>query len=222
MKIKYHLMHLSNVFSVNKRKNAHTISKEEYQELRVYATRQNVKLSGFKHFVGDISLIKELVDDIMEIAKDFPLITQGRKTVEIVLDDSSKEDDFATTVDHVIYINSNLFSDLAYLDSEYTLAVEQGKFVKGTNYRSVIRHELGHVVSYKYRINSMDIAKKILDTQSKTKVLDYVRKNLSFYSAECSDGSEIISESFSAYYGNTNNEFADKFIKECLKKGAML
>ena len=214
------LTRMAYLISTNKR-NAYTISKEEYVELRDYATQYNIKLSGFKRFVGDIYLIKELIDDIVTIANDFPQITYGRKTVEITLDYSSRDDDFATTVNHVIYINGNLFSDIEYLKTEYNLAVEQEKFVKDTDYRSIIRHELGHVVSYKYGINSMEITKRILKTNSKTKVLDYVRKNLSFYSAECSDGSEIISECFSAYYSDVNTLFAQQFLKECLKKGVM-
>lgn len=193
------------------------ISKEEYLELRNYANERRIRLSGFKKFSGDISIIKELIDDIIIIAKDFPLILEGRKRLELNLDIWCSDDVFATTENHLVYINANLFSDVSYLEAEYSLAVEQGKFVFDTDYHSIIRHELGHVVANLYKIESLEIAKEVLRTDSNVTVLQYVKKNLSLYSAEYEDGREIISECFSAYYGKTHNSFASEFVKKCLK-----
>lgn len=48
------------------------ISHEQYDELRQYAKDHSIRLSGFRSFVGEISVIKTIIDDINEIATDFP------------------------------------------------------------------------------------------------------------------------------------------------------
>lgn len=206
---------LSKIAERNKYKTC--ISKEEYIDLRNYADKKNVRIAGFKRFSGDISAIKDLIDDIVIISKDFPFILEGRKSVELNLDFWCGEDVFATTENHLVYINANLFSDIDYLKSEYLLSVLQGKFVADTDYHAIIRHELGHVVANIYNIKPLDIAKEVLRTDSNAMVLKYVKENLSLYSAEYEDGREIISECFSAYYSQTNNSFANEFVKRCIE-----
>lgn len=84
--------------------------------------------------------------------------------------------------------------------------MEQNRFVKGTDYRSIIRHELGHVVGKLYFISPIKTAQKVLDMIPK-EVIKYVKNNLSTYSAEQEKGLEIISEAFSAIYSDVNKWF---------------
>lgn len=42
-----------------------------------YAKDKDIRLSGFKQFDGDIQIIFDLVDDVDEIATDFPLIRES-------------------------------------------------------------------------------------------------------------------------------------------------
>lgn len=202
-----------------KMKNNTYISKEEYQDLVLYASERNIKIARFKKFTGDISVIKEVIDDIVVIANDFPKILEGKKKIELNLDYYCEEDVFATTEHHLVYLNASLFSDIEYLKSEYDLAMEQGKFVALTDYRSIIRHELGHVVANIYNINPLNIAREVLKSQSYVEVIKYVKENLSLYSAEYEDGREIIAESFSGYYSGTDNNFAINFVKRCIELG---
>lgn len=194
------------------------ISKEEYQELMRFATERGVRLEGFKRFLGDISLIKELIEDVVNVAKDFPEILVGRKSVVIRLDDYASDDDFATTDRHLISINSKMYNDKEYLIKEYKTLAEQGKFVNGTDYRGVVRHELGHVVAYVYGIVPMELAKEILSNHRIPMILEYVHDNVSEYAAAYEDGREFISECFSAYYGNVKNLFAEKYVEKCKEK----
>ncbi len=194
------------------------ISKEEYQELMRYATERGVRLEGFKRFSGEVPLIKELIEDVVNVAKDFPEILVGRKSVVVRLDDYAPDNDFATTDRHLISINSKMYNDKEYLKREYITLSEQGKFVKGTDYRGVIRHELGHVVANVYGIVSMEVAKEIMPNQRIPKILEYVHDNVSEYAAAYEDGREFISECFSAYYGCVNNQFAKKYVEICKKK----
>lgn len=82
--------------------------------------------------------------------------------------------------------------------------------VKDTTYRSIIRHELGHVVSNMYKLNPMEIAQLVLPGLSNTDIIKYVKENLSLYATDYSDGREFISECFSAYYSGVDNDFAKK------------
>ena len=50
------------------------ISSAQYEELRSYASEHSIVLSNFRDYTGDISTIKLIIDDIFEIAYDFPLI----------------------------------------------------------------------------------------------------------------------------------------------------
>lgn len=196
-------------------KNSSYISREEYKELMDHARLHNVKLENFKRFSGDISLIKEMIDDISLIAQDFPMILNTRKSVVVRLDENSPEDDFATTDRHLISINAKIFNNRKYLENEYHMLSEMGKFVKGTNYRSVIRHELGHIVANVYHINPLSIAKEIFPEKSDFELSEYIFENISIYAADYKDGREFISECFSAYYGNVDIWFAKEYVNKC-------
>ena len=191
------------------------ITQEEYKELMAYARENNVKLENFKRFSGDITVIKEMVDDVVAVAKDFPALLTARKCVVIRLDEASPIDDFATTDRHLISINSKVFNDREYLEKEYELLAEMGKFVKGTNYRSVIRHELGHVVANIYKLDPMCIAKIVLPQKSNEEIIKHIKTFLSLYAADFEDGREFISECFAAYYGMTDNSLAIKYVTKC-------
>ena len=200
------------------KKYGEPISKEEYKDLFLYAQERNIKLSEFKHFVGDTGIIKQVIDDILPIAKDFPLIIEGRKGIVLELD-YSMGTDFATAMfGHIIHLNGAYFSNLEMLITEYDNAVSENRFVQGTTWRSIIRHELGHIVANKYNIKPMQVAKILLETNSNLRVLEILADELSLYSTEYPDGREIISEAFSGYYSNADNEFAKKFVKYILSE----
>ena len=191
------------------------ITQDEYRNLMDYAREHHVKLENFKRFSGDINLIKELIDDIAIVAEDFPKILTVRKSVVIRLDEHSPLEDFATTDYHLISINSKLFNDRLYLEEEYELLTRIGKFVKNTNYRSIIRHELGHVVANIYRLNPLMIARSIFPDKTNEEILQFIKSTLSLYAADYKDGREFISEYFSAYYSQADVPFAAKYINKC-------
>jgi hypothetical protein len=59
-------------------KYGNPVSKSEYERLRSYAEENEIRLSCFKEFVGDINIIMQVIDDIRVVAKDFPKII-GKK-----------------------------------------------------------------------------------------------------------------------------------------------
>ncbi|SFB75466.1 hypothetical protein [Butyrivibrio sp. YAB3001] len=193
------------------------ISKEVYSELALYAEKNHVFISGFKDFVGDIEVIKQVIDDIVVIAKDFPLIISGKTAIELNLD-YDMGTDFATTKNrHIIHLNAVYYSDLNILNADYIEGVAERRFVSNTDWHSVIKHEVGHVVANIYRLKPMEIAKDVLKMNREIQVLEYLTDELSLYSTELEDGREIISEAFSGYYGKAGNEFADKYVNRCIQ-----
>lgn len=192
------------------------ISENLYKELYDFATEKGVRLSGFRDFVGDIDVIKTVIEDIVDIAIDFPLILDERKGICLELD-YDMGTDYATTIsEHIIHLNAVYFSDLIMLEDDYQEGVVEGRFVKNTNWRSIIRHEVGHVVCNLYSINPIMIAEELLE-ESTDVVLITLMDELSIYSCEYDDGREIISECFSGYYSKSGNEFADKYVRRCIE-----
>ena len=124
--------------------------------------------------------------------------------------------DFATTMaGHIIHLNAGYFSDLEHLKEEYNEGVRLGRFVSGTDWRAISRHEVGHVVANMFHINPMKVAMGIKAGLREAEVLDVLTDELSIYSTEYEDGREIISESFSAYYSKVGNIFANSFVTYC-------
>lgn len=203
-------------FGINaSEKYSSCISKEEYKDLMNYAKLHNVRLEGFKRFSGSISLIKEFIDDVVVVAEDFPKILLGRRSLVIRLDERINDEDFATTENHLISINSRLFNNSEYLKQEYQMLADAGKFVMGTTYRSVAWHELGHIVANIYNINPLQIAKIIFPNKSDFEISEYIYDHLSQYASDYEDGREFISECFSAYYSEVDNWFAKEYVKKC-------
>lgn len=192
------------------------ISPEDFRDLRKYANSHNISLSQFRDYVGNIDTIKILIDDISTIALDFPKIVEGRYHLELKIS-YDLGTDFATTNNHIIRLNGVYFSNMKMLQDTYDDCEREGRFVKGTNWRSIIRHEVGHIVSNKYHLNPLQIAASITNSKNIAYLFDYIEKNLSKYAVEEADGSEIVAESFSGYYSNVNNSFADAFVTHCIK-----
>lgn len=127
------------------------------------------------------------------------------------------DNDFAQTINNKIFINNFAFRDKKLLAEEYAKKVAEKWFVEGTDYTSIIYHEMGHAVYNIYGLSSTKIDKAITGIQSKKSLLAYVKTNLSEYASK-DTGNEIISEVFSSVYSSrSNNNFALKYYAECVK-----
>ena len=69
------------------------ITDEQYKELRSYAVAHGIRITGFRNYVGDIETIKIIIDDISEIARDFPKILDVRFGVVLELDFDMNDDE---------------------------------------------------------------------------------------------------------------------------------
>jgi len=201
------------------------LSKEDFRTLRDYAASKGVALTGFKTSDADVQLIKDELDSISQIVKMFPeLLGNNRKPLTFALDEYMDSNDFAITnrrMPNVVRLNADAFRNLEKLKEEYGKLVQNGWFVQGTDYKSIVKHELGHLYQAVHHIRDDEIiriAMKASETNNKSELFQFLKKYLSAYSSDFSDGSEIISEVFSDFFSNARpTKFSLEFMKELLK-----
>jgi hypothetical protein len=199
------------------------LTKQQYNDLRNYATAMNIRLENFKNSDVDVDLIKEVIDDAVKVLGHFPeLYGSERKLLTIHLSEM-QNDDFAMVrmhTPHILFLSEKAYRSKIALQNEYNKLAETGWFVKGTDYHSIIYHEMGHMFDYRHKINMIQIMKDVLNKKSKPDIFNYLESNLSEYSISLTNGSEIISETFSYFYSTTvpKPDFVlkimEKFIKE--------
>ncbi|MCC8069575.1 MAG: phage minor capsid protein [Ruminococcus sp.] len=194
------------------------LSNAQFKELRDYAKANDITIQGIKKSDVDMELIKEVIDEASNLLNTYPILKgTERKPFTISIESTMANNDFGSTtlnITHIINLNENAFRNKQKLIDEYQRLVDEGWFAKGTSYKSIIVHEIGHLISDIYNIDSISIAKQVLNINSTSEVLLRVKKDLSIYASSFDDGSEIISEVFSAYYTGKRNAFIDGFMKE--------
>jgi hypothetical protein len=209
---------MANAHKIQVRELGTPITDELYKELRGYGINHRIRISGFRNYIGNIEIIKTIIDDISEIAKDFPLILDEKTGIVLELDYDMKDEDFATTGSgHIIHLNASYFCDIEKLRESYSKGEKEDQFVKGTDWRAVSRHETGHVVSNVYQLEALKIACECTGITNRIRLFDYLNKELSLYSTAYEDGREIISECFSGYYSKVGNCFANKYVNTCME-----
>lgn len=209
----------SNAVYIDWPKPTHKTTDQEFKAIRKYANDNGIGLAGIRNKWIDLQTAKEVIDGAIAIIEEYGL--EG-KIPEYVMDFSNPMETgvFSCTYEILpgrVFFNSLAFGNRAALKEEYKKLVKRRWFVKGTDFRSLVYHEFGHIVADIYGIDSMAIAKRILGTATDVDTLEEVKKQLSRYAADAEDGSEIISECFSAVYGGADNSFALRFLEECDK-----
>lgn len=192
------------------------ISKEDRNDLTDFASQFGIKIQGLKKFDGDIAVLREFVEESGNVLSLFPsLFFDSRRPLTLSLANLA-DDDFGITRGHVIELNKAIFRDKALLEKRYQDLVDEGWFAKGTNYKSIIHHEMGHVISDKFGIDNLAVAKGITNL-SGGDLFDFIEQNLSEYAGKHFDGVEIPSEALSSFMGNEPSVFALQFVREMLK-----
>lgn len=195
------------------------ISAESFREIRDYAQSKGIHLQGFKGSDVDKKLVLETVDAAEALLDKYPeLLGSSKRPFTLYLDRNMASVDFAEVKDgvpHIMHLNADAYRQKASLQAEYKKLADDGWFVSGTDHSSVVYHEMGHMVSDVYGIDGMEVMKQVLKAQNDAEVIVWCKGNLSTYSAKV-DGSEIIAEAFSAFYGleTPKKEIVD-FVEIC-------
>lgn len=197
------------------------LSNTQFKELRDYSKDKGVIIQGIKKSDIDIELTKEVIDEASKMLDKYPALKGNeRKPFTISIESTMLNNDFGSTtpnITHIIQLNENAFRNKQKLSDEYQKLLADKWFAKGTSYKSIVVHEIGHLIGDIYNIDSLTIAKQVLNIDSTSELLLKVKEELSTYAGSFADGSEIISEVFSAFYTGDRNEFIDKFMEEVNK-----
>lgn len=192
------------------------ISREQYKELRDYAQERGISLSGFKKFDGDVQLIQEGIDTLAKNLEKFPGVADKRHPLALALSQHMDNNDFAETNGRIISLNANAYRNKKRLIEEYQKLVDDGWFVKGSTYRSVLNHEFGHVLDFVYHVDTVKLIQQIWGVDNKKAFL-FLKNRISKYSGMQANGIEITSELLVALQVGNKNEIALKYFKKYCK-----
>ncbi len=213
------------------------ISRESLNEVMNFAKEKGVRigspgepLGGFEKYRGDVEVLKEMISELSTQQASDLFVKSGSKNPILWYDNVRDDHDlskidinaFAQTNGRNITLNKFMFDDSKYLLNEYSKAEQSGHFVKGSSYKNIISHEVGHIINK----NSQSLYIKslvCLETQSKIigiSLKDYIQENISMYAAYQNNDlahPELISEINSLLQCNKNSD-----IIKLLKQGGVL
>lgn len=170
--------------------------------------------------ISKIALIQNLING-NKVLKDFTILEDKIKSIKV-----KNNNDYVMSIGFTkdvkaleLRISKNNFKNLTDLKENYSELVKRGEAPKGTTYKDIYLHELGHGVTaeiIKKKYNNKDsvlfdaknniTANEIVDKAFKNieivdiKSKDLIKKKLSTYALE--NSAETIGEAFCDYYSN--------------------
>ena len=186
-------------------KEGNKISENELTELKAYAADRKITLKFFDGFDGDPQLVREYIDAMDKVAREYPKVYSTYKGgLQLVLDKKMNPGDYAAAGHgSAIRINADAFRQRSALENDYRKQVELNKFVPGNASENIAYHEMGHVVQHCYRFPRVPTIEGVNT------------KAISIYASE--NASEAIAESFSSIYSGHNASEALTIKEKCDK-----
>lgn len=178
------------------------ITAEQLQDLTSYAEAKGINFdaNSFKRFEGSEQSVREVIDAISSVSKDFPLLSSEQSGVILSNSYAMSDDDYAATSGRTIFINNNAFRNAKALEKSYSERVSEHYFAQGSTSKSIGYHEAGHAVKNIYRLP--------------LRVTDGVDPlNISRYALKGKE--ETIAESFSAHYSGADVAESLTIVERC-------
>ena len=182
----------------------------------------------------DKKLLNNILTNMNKVYNDFPQVKGQIKEIQSIshpygglnITPDIKDDKY------IMQINRNKFNDEKMTEKEYNRELKSGFHPKGTTYKDMGIHELGHCVTYKIIRNKYSTPKQIANDWNKNitskeiveksfknlgisdkLTKDILRKQISNYTSI--DYGETIGEAFADYYANGKN--SKSLSKEIIK-----
>lgn len=201
------------------------ISEQALKDFADRAQKMNIRLGtgkegsfgGFKNYRGD----PQVLDDVLKhIQNNQPILTKLSGDDKIilkygnVLDESGRVDTgaFALTKGRTVTLNKFMYDDTDYLIKEYSDMVKSGHFVKGTDYRNIVDHEIGHVSAHQRKQLVIQL-RKLCYNKALAKHITYgefVEKNISEYAGYMNE----LPAELNSMFNSGNRDLAFELFKE--------
>lgn len=127
-------------------------SPREIEDIKKYISSKGFGYAGLNEFDGSFDLVKEQVEELSKLTKDFP--TYDKIYIEFL---DLGRGVFGATRKHMIALNSTLMRNR---DITLKNLIIDKKF-SSENIKSIIRHEYGHMIEEKYKINPFQLAQEV-------------------------------------------------------------
>lgn len=186
-------------------------TKEELSSLERYAKEQGVNVYGISRFDGDSEMLREQIDVISSISKEYGI----KEKLTISFHDVDA-DEFAEVRNRTIFYNRCVLRDRSVTTRNLNL----DNWLAASSPNGIAAHEMGHIISRKYGDKGLEIAERLCYSLygSGANVMGVLSEYISEYSVEniAEDHmrykySEIIPEVLSRYYTG-RNEFSEQFV----------
>lgn len=216
---------------------------------------EKIEIREYNNFTAYKKLIKSLKDTIFNydldnisktaiiqnflkanrVIRDFPFLKGKIKDIKI-----KENTDYFMALkptndakQFVIYINKDIFSSIKTLKKIYEENLQLGESVKGSSYKDILIHELGHELNFeiirrKYNGNLKEIQNDYNNSITANNIVNKALENMGIYSQDTKiktiskisnyaleNGTECIGEAICDYY--SNGKKANKLSKEIFK-----
>ena len=195
------------------------ISNEDFKRIRKYANDRGIAIAGVKGSYLDLELVQDAIDKVDEVLNKYGMRERFDRTFTMDFSHSLKSTDFATSypgTNYIVYFNKDAYRNREVLQAEYKELEKNKFFVRGTDYKSIPYHEMGHIIADVFNINPLEVALRLTGAENEKVLREELKSKLSEYASKIG-GDEIIAECYSAVLSGIDNEFALKFVKECDK-----
>lgn len=174
-----------------------------------------------EHARVDPIAFEKAIDAAGRAVEAFPVLRVGKGGkggITLMFDKHMQSGDFAMVYQNkpsIIHLNESAYASDKALEREYAKLVESGWFVSGTDSRSVVFHEVGHMLVHALGVNQKDLVMTAIGARCEADLFYNLRKELSGYSV-ANGYLEIIPEAVSAWLSASTNKVAEAIVKSVL------
>lgn len=158
------------------------VSKEDKREIISYARDKNINIVDLSKFDGDKMLLKQEIDTLSDMIKEYPEVSTRRITLTV---GNLPDDEFASTRNRTITLNSNALRNKRITEEN----IKKSGIFASPKVAHISIHEFGHIISGVKGNKGIEIAKKayynifnkdITDLQ----IILYLKNNISQYAVK--------------------------------------
>lgn len=190
-------------------------TKEEMNAVVDYAKSKGIQFYNPYKFDGDIELLKEQIDVLDGLKKEYGIT----RKVTISVGDMD-DDDFAITTDHSIVYNIKALRNREITNKN----LQSDNWLATDDVTGITVHEFGHIISKKYGEKGLDIARQAYYNINKQSIstddlVEYLSSNVSEYSVKATKRThktvylEVTSEMLSKEMYGKPDKFSGEFVR---------